>query len=318
MSELSIRTSTQPVALVTGATGFIGGNLIRLLIRDNWKVHVIIRRDSNLDGLVDCIDSLQVERIDGNYESIETAVKNSNPDVVFHLASLFLAQHQASDVSQLVESNILFPALLLEAMHRSGIRNLINTGTSWQHFQNKEYCPVNLYAATKDAFERLIEFYVEANGFKVKTLKLFDTYGPGDKRKKLFYLLRQAGRSGEPLSMSPGEQLINLVYGEDVAQAFLLAGQQLLKQTTTCHEKYGVASKQLLSLRDLVSIYSKSTGMMINVNWGALPYRPREVMIPWAECNLVPQWQPLMPLGEGISRMEHDASIQGLLSANSN
>lgn len=303
-------------ALVTGASGFVGACLARHLAKHGWQVHLIIRHDSNLEGLNECIDSLRVHRINGSYESIETAVRNSKPDVVFHLASLFLAQHQPNDVNRLVESNILFPALLLEAMSHCGIRNLINTGTSWQHYQNKEYCPVNLYAATKDAFERLMAFYVDAHGFKVKTLKLFDTYGPGDKRKKLFYLLRQAARSGEPLNMSPGEQLINLVYGEDVAEAFLLAGQQLLEQLTICHETHGVASKQSLSLRDIVGIYSQATGFNVNVNWGALPYRTREVMSPWASYTPVPQWKPLMSLDEGIARMERDASIYGLLSLN--
>lgn len=303
-------------ALITGASGFVGACLAKHLVKHGWQVHLMVRHNSNLEELTQCVDPLQVHRIDGSYESIEMAVRNSNPDVVFHLASLFLAQHQPNDVNRLVESNVLFPTCLLEAMYRCGVRNLINTGTSWQHYQNKEYCPVNLYAATKDAFERLIAFYVDAHGFKVKTLKLFDTYGPGDKRKKLFYLLRKAARSGESLDMSAGEQIINLVYGEDVAEAFLLAGQQLLEQSAICHDAYGVAGKQFLSLRDLVGIYSRVTGFAININWGALPYRPREVMSPWTSYTPVPQWTPLMSLDEGIARMERDASIYGLLSLN--
>lgn len=301
-------------ALITGASGFVGACLVKHLVKYGWHVHILVRHDSNLEGLAECAHLIKVHRIDGSYESIETVVRNSNPDHVFHLASLFLAQHQPNDVSPLVESNILFPTFLLEAMRRCGVRNLINTGTSWQHYLDKEYCPVNLYAATKDAFERLITFYVDAHGFKVKTLKLFDTYGPGDKRKKLFYLLRQAARSGESINMSPGEQIINLVYGEDVAQAFLLAALQLTEQSAICHDIYGVGNDQCVSLRDLVGIYSRITGFIINVNWGALPYRPREVMNPWTGYTLVPQWMPAMPLDEGIAALERDISIDGLLS----
>lgn len=305
-------------ALITGASGFVGTCLAKHLIKRGWHVHLIARHDSNLECLAELAHLLTIHRIDGSYESVEKAVRDSNPELVFHLASLFLAQHQPNDISRLVESNILFPTLLLEAMHRCGVHNLINTGTSWQHYENKEYCPVNLYSATKDAFERLITFYVDAHGFKVKTLKLFDTYGPEDKRKKLFYLLRQAARSGESIKMSPGEQKINLVYGEDVAEAFLLAGQQLINQSAIRHDIYGVANKQSISLHDLVSFYSLITGFSINVNWGALPYRPREVMSPWTDYTLVPQWLPTMPLDEGIARMERDVSIQGLLSLNNN
>ncbi|MFA6902683.1 MAG: NAD-dependent epimerase/dehydratase family protein [Gallionellaceae bacterium] len=300
-------------ALVTGASGFVGTCLVKHLLAQGWHVHLIARQNSNLDAITDNSNSITVHRIDGSYQSIESVIQQSNPDLVFHLASLFLAQHQPNDVSNLIESNLLFPALLLEAMFRCGKRNLINTGTSWQHYQNQDYCPVNLYAATKDAFERLITFYVDAHGFKVKTLKLFDTYGPGDKRKKLFYLLRQAAQSGDTLKMSPGEQKINLVYGEDVAKAFLLAGNQLLAQSAIKHDIYGVAHTHSLSLRELVDVYSQTTGFSINVNWGALPYRPREVMTPWTNYTTVPEWAPSTDLNDGITRMESDASIQGLL-----
>lgn len=301
-------------ALVTGASGFVGACLARHLLAQGWHLHLIARQNSNLDAITDNSNALTVHRIDGSYQSIESVIQQSNPDVVFHLASLFLAQHQANDVSNLIESNLLFPTLLLEAMYHCGKRNLINTGTSWQHYQNQDYCPVNLYAATKDAFERLITFYVDAHGFKVKTLKLFDTYGPGDKRKKLFYALRQAAQSGDALKMSPGEQQINLVYGEDVAKAFLLAGSQLLAQSESKHEIYGVANPQSLALRELVDIYSQVTGFAIKVNWGALPYRPREVMTPWTNYATVPEWAANTDLKDGITRMERDASIQGLLS----
>lgn len=301
-------------ALVTGASGFVGACLTKHLQAQGWHVHIIARQNSNLDVITDYSNALTVHRIDGSYQSIESVMQQSNPDVVFHLASLFLTQHQASDVSNLYESNLLFPALLLEAMYRCGKRNLINTGTSWQHYQNQDYCPVNLYAATKDAFERLITFYVDAHGFKVKTLQLFDTYGPRDHRKKLFYALRQAARAGEAVNMSPGEQQINLVYGNDVAEAFMLAGLQLLDSTSTCNEVYGVANSESTSLRELVNIYSQITKFKITVNWGALPYRPREVMVPWSNYQAVPLWQPNTSLADGITHMESDTSIQGLLS----
>jgi len=303
-------------ALITGASGFVGECLTRKLLKNGWQVHLILRQNSNLDGLSDLSNLLTIHRTDGSFTSIESAVKNSQPDVVFHLASLFLAQHQPQDINNLIESNILFPNLLLEAMHHCGIRNLVNTGTSWQHYQDKEYCPVNLYAATKDAFERLITYYVDAHDFKINTLKLFDTYGPGDKRKKIFYLLRNAARSGQAINMSPGEQKINLVYGEDVAEAYILAGKSLIEYPEASNETYGIAGKQSISLRELVKVYCEVTNLCINVKWGALPYRTREMMIPWSKFKPVPHWSPETSLEKGIVQMETDNSIQGLLVKN--
>ena len=303
-----------PRALITGASGFIGACLTKHLLKHGWEVHLLARHDSKLEELSHNTQQLTIHRIDGSYESIALALKAGRPDLVFHLASLFLAQHKPTDINNLIESNILFPTLLLEAMQHCGIKHFVNTGTSWQHYKNQDYCPVNLYAATKESFERLIQFYVDAHGFRVKTLQLFDTYGPGDHRKKLFYALRKAARSGETLNMSPGEQQINLVYGGDVAEAFRLAGLQLLESTGTCNEVYGVANEISTTLRELVNDYSKISNFKINVNWGALPYRPREVMSTWSNYQTIPLWQPSTSLAAGITQMESDNSIQGLLS----
>ena len=303
-------------ALVTGASGFVGACLVKYLLRMGWQVHLLVREQSHIEEFPTTeSNQLTVHRSNGSYESIEQIVKVSAPDVVYHLASLFLAQHQQSDIARLNESNLLFPMLLLEAMYKCGVTNFVNTGTSWQNYENHACKPVNLYAATKEAFEKLALFYIDAYGIKMTTLRLFDTYGPGDQRKKLFYLLRETARSGAVLNMSPGDQLINVVYGEDVAAAFVLAAEQLLLSDASVNHVYGVSASKLMTLRELVATYSQVTGYTVNVNWGALPYRPREVMSPWTDYVPVPGWQETTNLAEGIMAMERDLSINGLNAA---
>jgi nucleoside-diphosphate-sugar epimerase len=245
-----------------------------------------------------------MHRFDGNIELMRGIVCESQPDVVFHLASLFLSEHQPEDIQRLIESNLLFGTQLIEAMSLQGVNCLVNTGTSWQHYENSEYSPVNLYAATKQAFEALLQYYVEARNLQVISLKLFDTYGPNDLRHKLFHLLRKAAISTDPLDMSAGEQLIDLVHIEDVIAAYVGAAQRLRDQKVSGHEQYAVSSGEPLPLRDLVNIYSKVTGQAIAVNWGARPYRVREVMVPWDKGQSLPAWTPKINLVDGISRIE--------------
>lgn len=302
MSESNTKQKNGRVALVTGGTGFVGGHLARRLVREGWQVHILTRAGSHLP------DAAEFAHItnhihDGSTDSMVSCVVNAKPDVVFHLASLFLSQHADKDVDALIQSNVQFGAQLLEAMKASECSRLVNTGTSWQHYNNEDYNPVCLYAATKQAFESIQEYYVQACGLKVITLKLFDTYGPGDVRPKLFHLLNKAAATGEPLNMSAGEQLIDLVHIDDVTDAFLMAAQRLLNGNVTVPEIYAVSSGQPLPLKKLVSLYGEVTRLNINVNWGARPYRYREVMVPWNRGLSLPGWKPKILLSEGMKAL---------------
>lgn len=288
---------------LTGATGYIGSQLAKRLLLEGHELAIVIRPKSNLKVLHKLLPQIEVHIYDGSYASLFFALNTSKPELVFHIASLFIAQHKQEDVPQLIESNVNFPVQLLEAMNQLGIRQFINTGTSWQHFNNEDYNPVNLYAATKQAFESLLAFYVESQGLKVITLKLFDTYGPGDFRLKLFSLLRKAARTGETLSMSPGQQLLDLVYIDDVLEAYKLAIEQL--SVIQKSESYAVSSLTTISLRDLVKIYSETVDRKVHIEWGGLPYRAREVFLPWKNFNLMSGWRANINLEDGINRMEN-------------
>lgn len=302
----------RPRVLLTGATGYIGAQLARRLIIDGYPLAILVRPSSNLDVLQEILPSIQVHTFDGSYSSLVAILELFRPELVIHVASLFISQHKSEDVFHLIESNILFPTQLLEAMSQLGIVKLINTGTSWQHYKNMDYSPVNLYAATKQAFETLLDYYVEAKGFKVITLKLFDTYGPGDTRPKLFCTLRMAARSGKVLKMSPGEQLLDIVFIDDVVNAYLFAMARVTGVAKS--ECFAVSSMRSLSLKEVVKTYSEITGVKVNVEWGGLAYRPREVLTLWSNTALLPGWQPRVTIEEGILRMERDSKISGLLS----
>jgi nucleoside-diphosphate-sugar epimerase len=231
-------------------------------------------------------------------------IRDASPDVVFHLASHFLAQHRPEDVTPLIRSNVLFGAQLLEAMANHGAFRLVNAGTSWQHYESRDYSPVNLYAATKQAFEDILRYYAEGGSLRAVSLNLFDSYGPGDPRPKLFTLLRRVAEQGEVLEMSPGEQLIDLVYIDDIVDCFVRAADRLLAGQVTCHERYAVTSGSPVKLRELVELYARVIGKPLPIAWGGRPYRPREVMVPWHTGMTLPGWQPRVGLAEGLARME--------------
>jgi len=296
-----VRASVNGTALVTGATGFVGSHIVRRLLADGWRVHLVVRAGSPLKLVADLETRLTVHRYHGTVEDLSVIVRQAAPDLVFHLASLFLAQHRPEDIEPLICSNVLFPVQLLEAMTTNGCHRLVNAGTSWQHYQDRDYSPVNLYAASKQAFEVLMQYYLETTPLRAVTLKLFDTYGPGDPRPKLIKLLDTVARQSAPLAMSPGEQLIDLVHIDDVVEAFVLAGERLLGSLVEGHESFPVSSGRPLPLRELAALYEKILGKKLPLEWGGRPYRPREVMVPWNEGRPLPGWRPRVGLEEGLA-----------------
>jgi nucleoside-diphosphate-sugar epimerase len=279
-------------ALVTGATGFVGSHLVRGLLEAGWDVSVIVRERSKLDMLSDAYQRITVYKYKGDINQLTEAMIEYKPSVVFHVASLFLSSHKPEQINALIESNILFGTQLLEAMVAADVKYLINTSTSWEHYENKEYSPVNLYAATKRAFQDIMQFYIEAKGIKAITLKLFDTYGADDPRPKLLNLLMCIAETGEKLAMSPGEQEIDLVHIDDVIQAYLIAAQRLLDGDVVSHEIYGVGTGQPLTLKELTAMIEKKTGKTLNIKWGGRPYREREVMNLPQKLKPLAGWKP--------------------------
>lgn len=289
--------------MVSGATGFIGSNLVRRLLRDNHSVSILHLKESSLDTINDIKSKIVIHIYDGSTESVMEAFKSSKAFITFHLASCFLATHSYCDIINLVESNVLFGTQILEGMKSCGCNLVVNAGTSWQHYKNEKYNPVCLYAATKQAYEDIIRFYVEAYGFRSLTLELFDTYGRNDQRPKLMNLLKKVATTGEVLEMSAGEQMIDMVYIDDVIDAFLIASERIRKVPAGTSEVYSVSSGRPLKLRELILIYTDVTGKCLNIELGKRPYREREVMELWTNGNTLPGWIPCITLEDGIRKI---------------
>ena len=292
--------------VLTGITGFIGSNLAEKLIAEKNEVHAIVRATSKVSELSESLQkNVKFHVYDENHTIMDLMTKlsqNSKPDVVYHLASLYLPNHKYEDIKELIESNVNFGTKILDAMKENGITNFVNTGTFAQHYEDRNYSPVNLYSATKQCFEDILKLYVEMHDIKSISLHLFDTYGPNDKRPKIFNLFKKIGDSGETLKMSPGEQLINIVYIDDIVDAFILAGKYLAEGRYDLCGTYGVSSGNPIRLRDLAKIFENVSGKKLSIEWGGRPYRDREIMIPWTSYKLLPNWKPKVSLEEGIKK----------------
>ncbi len=275
--------------LVTGANGFLGSAVCAALMAEKYDVVAMVRDGADCVRLNQLCPDIVYAKIDPDWAQIETVLANTKPDLVIHTAAAMDGGDDIASAERLVNANILNPIRLLAAAYAQKIKGFITVGTAWQHYGQADYDPVNLYAASKQAFDDMARYYAAA-GLPVVSLHMFDTYGPQDPRPKLVNLLCRLAKTGDTMSMSPGEQEIDLIHADDAAAAFVASAKGILDGSLKGFHTFAVSGGQPMPLRQLVTLFENITGKTCAIDWGARPYRPREVMQTWRGNQLAPGW----------------------------
>jgi CDP-paratose synthetase len=285
--------------LVTGSTGFIGKNLINHLKIKNYNIIASYRNNKPIDNN-DNVTYYEFMQNDIYYD-IEF-IKNNNIEGCIHLATYFVSEHNSDNIITLINSNILFGTYILECVTKAKVNWFINTGTFWQNFNDDFYCPVNLYAATKQAFESIAKYYIDTDKIFFTNLKINDTYGINDTRNKIFNIWKKASNNNTTLDMTNGDQIIDICYIDDIIDAYLILieySSNKIKNITN-GKTFVVKSKYRYTLKQVYNIFENITKLKVNINWGKREYRENEVFIPWENGELVPGWQQKISLENGL------------------
>lgn len=273
--------------LVTGSNGFIGSHLCARL-RQGHEVFYLARPHNPMQE--PGANGKTFFFANNNIGALTLFLRQNQIEGIIHLASLYLQTHQEKDIPDLIQSNVYLGTAILEAASKAGVQWFINTGTIWQNYNvpdySDQYCPVNFYAATKQAFMDIAKYYTEATNIRICTLKLCDTYGPNDTRRKIYALFEENARTGELLKMSAGEQKMDILHIDDVVKGFVHL-TEMMHNGEDLRDEYVLSSGNQLTLRELAKKYEQNHNVHLNIEWGALPYRVREVMRPY-KGNVLP------------------------------
>ena len=167
--------------LITGSTGFIGSHVKEYLLKKNYFVIDIIR-EKNKNKI----------KKNKNYkpifyrtiEDLEKKIKKVEFSIIINCATFYSKNYDCKTVLELIKTNILFSTLILIGNLKK-IKKIINFDTMMQHSINENFNPMNVYAITKFAHKNISEFIISKKKIKFYNLKLYETFGPNDKRNKL-------------------------------------------------------------------------------------------------------------------------------------
>lgn len=288
-------------AILSGITGHLGQELAQQLASAGIEVHGLTRQ--NITSTPRSGQAIQLHRVNGSTETLVALFQRVKPDIVFHLAALARREHQGADIAPFVETNILLGTQLLEGARVSGCTRFITAGSYLQHEETGEYRAFNLYAATKQAFEDLLAYYVGAFSFSALILTLCNIYSEKDKRPTLLMDIATACTLGTPLRLHAGTAYIDPVHVEDVARAFVRAAQLLEEQAIPVGtmERYSVSSRDAVTSEQLIGLFERLTQQKLVVDRGALSQCPRRSK-PWCG-ETVPGWAPKIGLEVGLARI---------------
>ena len=290
--------------LVIGASGYIGKKIIRKLYELGHLISIVIREESKIDDIKEYVENIIVYSKDD--EELYSKIELIRPQCLINLVGKYYSSHNVKTINEMIESNILFPSLVLDASVKAGCDTVIHTSSFQQCYMGEYYNPVNFYAATKQSFEDILRFYSDSSLIKTITLQLFDTYGADDARNKIFNRVRNL-RENDRLDLSEGMQKMYFCYIDDVVEAYVLAFNLLEKEKKGYNEKYSVRGDKPIELKKFIQEYITLMGRKYNINWGKRGYMEREIMNPEGYGTVLPGWKCNIDYDTGINKcVEYD------------
>lgn len=181
-------------ALITGANGFLGAHLTHRLLKEGLEVFALVRPQSDVSELKDCPTLNYVHGDITQKESLDKALKELKPEVVFHLAGY--VGYKKSERQLMEKVNVIGTQNLLDSMASQGVEKLVHVssvvaiGAGFTEDQVlNENSPYNLqsldlgYFETKRKAEELVKAKTQQGHIKSVILNPSTIYGPADAKK---------------------------------------------------------------------------------------------------------------------------------------
>ena len=244
--------------LLTGSTGFIGSELLKYLSNYN-KVYITVRKKNKINS-----NNKNINKIYFNsHKNLSYKIKKLKIDTVVHCATHYVKNHNFEDIKELSESNILFGNIILENLKIMRVKKFVNFSTVWENYDGKKDNCYNLYSAYKAGFGKIISFYKKENkNIKFLNLVISDTFGLGDKRKKLVNLLKTNYKRNLVTKVISKNLYINLLNVKDIINAIKLILKKNYKSDT-----YILKNKNNFRIYDIIKKIEKYSKKKIKIKW---------------------------------------------------
>ena len=249
--------------LITGSTGFVGSNIIKLLLKENVYIYDILRDKNKKNKKI-----LELNK-NKNYlpifykkfDELKKKLKKVKIDTVINCATYYTKENDIENIENLIKTNITFCSIILEIL-KSKIKKFINFGSMMEYSQGNNFSPENFYAVTKYSFQKIEEFYKLRNNIKFYDLKLYETYGDNDERKKIIPTIIKNYSQNKITKIISKNLKMNFVHIESLIQVIHMIIFTKIKEGEYC-----IKNNKFIKIKKLINSLNQKLKKKIKIKY---------------------------------------------------
>lgn len=304
--------------LVTGAAGFIGARVTKMLVEDGHSVcgvdnlndaYDLRMKDYRLQQLRD-LPGFNFEKVDISDCEAVAALGSTlgQVDAVINLAARAGVRASVENPWVFYATNTIGTLNLLELCRVRGIPKFLLASTSSIYGADAPQPtsetadsshPLQPYAASKKAAETLAYSYHFLHGLDVTVVRYFTVYGPAGRPDMVMFRFAQWIAEGRPVKLNgEGNQSRGFTYVDDIARGTILGLKPL------GYEIVNLGGHEVITINQLIEMLETRLGKRAQIQ--QYPFNKADMLTNWADVSKARQllgWEPQVSLQDGVTQL---------------
>ena len=299
--------------LITGGIGFIGSNLIDLLLQERHKIVVLTKSYAKKKNISHIQDKIKVEKVDvTNYSKLSNIIELHKPDVIIHLAGITSHSKSFEKPFDDIDQNAKSTLFILEKLKQMNRKCRFLLGSSFIVVGKPDKLPVDektpcwpttVYGTNRLASEHYCKIYHEVYGLDTVIFRITNSFGPREQviptKNALNFLIHEASQGNILTIFKKGKFFRDLIYISDV-----ISGIKTIMKKGKSGDLYWISSGRKIWFYELGKLLEKLTGT--KVKFVKTPNYTKKVdvgnfVVNNSKLRLL-GWKPKMNLDEGIKK----------------
>ena len=292
------------IAIVTGATGFLGTELIKLLSLHNYKVYAVVRNEkSNIQKLKN-LRGVQIVTCEMKNLNLICNFIPETADIFYHLAWSGSTGPDRGNYEMQLE-NIKWTLDAVHAAQKLGCKRFVGAGTLAEH-DVVAYTPldgstpnrVSCYGVAKLSAHYMSKAECCSVGIEHLWAYISNTYGPGNYTSNFVNFAIKTMLSGQPAKFTSGEQFYDFVHVCDTVQGLECIGELGEKNCA-----YYIGSNGAKRLKEFIMQIRDAIDPSIPLSLGEIPFNGvshNRTVFDCSKLMLKTGYSPKVSFEEGI------------------